>query len=127
MMWIPWAVVNFMEISPTVVVWTTVACVTVAPILAVTRKTRKISGYICLISSFIFGFIIFGWSCIVTYEYWGFGVLLVGLFVIGIGTFPMAIIIIIWNGLWVLLGKFVLVATLLYGSRLLGAFLISSE
>ncbi len=64
---------------------------------------------------------------LLTLELWGVFAVLIGLFFLGIGVVPIAILATLFNGMWVELGMLVLAVVLTFGVRMLGMFLADSS
>ena len=91
--------------------------------LSIFRKTRGVSGIGILISSYIFGLTLWVWSFLLTYSLWGWLGLLIGLFVLGIGVMPIAILATLFKGMWSTFGQLISLVILTFGSRLFGIYL----
>jgi len=76
--------------------------------LSIFKKTRAISGTGFIIASFIFGATTWIWSFLLTYMFWGFWGLIIGLCVAGIGVTPIAMLAALLNGEWAVLWQLVL-------------------
>lgn len=88
--------------------------------MALIRPTRAWAGVGFFISSYIFG--LTGWfmGLILTWMLWGSIAVVIGLFVMGIGVVPIAMLATIFNGMWAELGLLVLAVILTFGLRMLG-------
>ncbi|MHB1014726.1 MAG: hypothetical protein ACYC2W_05540 [Desulfurivibrionaceae bacterium] len=88
--------------------------------MALIRPTRAWAGVGFFISSYIFG--LTGWfmGLILTWMLWGSIAVVIGLFVMGIGVVPIAMLATIFNGMWAELGLLVLAVVLTFGLRMLG-------
>ena len=81
------------------------------------NKTRSITSIGLLISSYIFGVTLWFWGLILTFYYWGFLAVIIGLFIFGIGVVPIALLATIINTEWSLVGQIILMILFTYGSR----------
>jgi hypothetical protein len=91
--------------------------------LALIPPTRPWAGLGFFISSYLFG--LTGWfmGLILTLQLWGVFAVVIGLFFLGIGVVPIAMLATLLNGMWVELALLVLAMVLTFGVRMLGAFL----
>jgi len=91
--------------------------------LAAIPATRPWAGLGFFISSYIFG--LTGWfmGLLLTWILWGGCAVVVGLFIMGIGVVPIAMVATIVNGMWPDFGLLVLAVVLTYGLRVLGSVL----
>src|SRR5216684_3354912 len=71
---------------------TLLACIFVFAPLAAFRKTRGFSAVALLIASFVFGGILWIASVLVTVQLWGTLALWIGIFMMGVGIVPVAIL-----------------------------------
>lgn len=91
------------------------------------KKTRLFSGILMLFLSYIFGIHLWIFSAIVTYFLWGGVALLIGIFLLGIGVLPFAILASLFDGEWIFFGSLVFMTILTYGNRILGIYLIGKS
>lgn len=91
--------------------------------LAFIRRTRAWAGVGFYVSAFVFG--LTGWSMglILTWALWGGLAVFVGIFLLGIGVIPIAMLAALCNGMWLDLGVLVLAVILTFGLGSLGSFL----
>lgn len=94
--------------------------------LALIRSTRQWAGLGFFVSSYIFG--LMGWcmGLFLTWVLWGGIAVLIGLFIMGIGVVPIAMLATLFNGMWPELGILVLTIILTFGLRFLGLKLADS-
>lgn len=85
--------------------------------LLMLNKTRSITSIGLLISSYIFGVTLWFWGLILTFYYWGFLAVIIGLFIFGVGVVPIALLATIINTEWSLVGQIILMILFTYGSR----------
>jgi hypothetical protein len=95
-------------------------CVLVLLPLCIFRKTRKWAGIGLYMSSYLFGTALFAFSCIVVLNLWGYGGLIVGLLLGGIGVVPLAFLATLFKGVWSAFWFVIVGALLTYGARALG-------
>jgi hypothetical protein len=93
--------------------------------LAFFKKTREWSATGIYFFSYVFGLTLWFYSALISYVLWGFLALIVGLVILGIGVFPIALLASIFNGEWSILGNIVYLAVLTYGCRVLAMFIAS--
>jgi len=95
--------------------------------LALIPPTRPWAGIGFFVSSYIFG--LTGWfmGFLLTLELWGVFAVVIGLFFLGIGVVPIAMLATLINGMWTELGLLVLAVVLTFGLRILGGFLADSD
>lgn len=67
-------------------------------LLSTFASLRSYTGPIIFFSSYIAGFIVWLISLVVTYILWGLGAVVVGLLIMGIGVFPIAILALLFAG-----------------------------
>lgn len=91
--------------------------------LALIPPTRGWAGLGFFISSFVFG--ITGWfmGLLFTWILWGGLAVAIGLFIMGIGVVPIAMLATLFNGMWAEFGILVLAVVLTFGLRILGTTL----
>ena len=98
-------------------------CVLVLLPLCIFRKTRPWAGLGYVLSSFLFGVILFALSCIVCVQLWGFGALFLGLLLAGGGVVPVALLAAAFHGAWPLFWDLVFGVVLTFGTRYVGSLL----
>jgi len=88
--------------------------------LALIPPTRPWAGLGFFISSYLFG--LTGWfmGLLLTWILWGGCAVVIGLFIMGIGVVPIAMLATLLNGMWPELGLLILAVVLTYGLRVLG-------
>ncbi len=94
--------------------------------LALIRKTRSIAAIGIYICSYVYGISAWFTGLLLTYSIWGSFAVLVGLFFLGIGVVPIAILATLFNGLWAELGILIALCVLTFGSRLGSIFLLKT-
>ena len=93
--------------------------------LALFRRTRNFSGWGLSIASWVFGATLWVWGLLLTYQLWGWIALIIGLFLLGVGVVPIAMLATLFNGMWSTLGELVLLTAITFGIRLAGAFVLA--
>lgn len=89
------------------------------------RKTRGFSGAGLRIASAMFGFTLWVWGLLLTYDLWGAIAVLIGLVLLGVGVVPIAMLATLFKGMWLTLGELVLLTVLTFGTRFAGAWATS--
>jgi hypothetical protein len=114
-----------------VLVWATIAAVLADVLillpLAVFRRTRKVAGLGLYGSSWLFGLNLWLASALFTYIYWGWPALIFGLFVMGVGVFPIAVVATLWYSDWHTLGALAQWVALTFGVRFLAVWIMSKS
>jgi ATP-dependent protease ClpP protease subunit len=93
--------------------------------LALFRRTRNFSGWGLSIASWVFGATLWVWGLLLTYQLWGGIALIIGLFLLGVGVVPIAMLATLFNGMWSTLGELLAVTALTFGLRIAGAFVLA--
>lgn len=84
-------------------------------------------GRFFFFSSYLYGLLLFIYAFVITFFLWGWLGVIVGLFLGGIGIAPVAFVASLFSGEWHFLLSIILSATLVYGCRFLGIYLISKH
>jgi hypothetical protein len=90
--------------------------------LGIFKKTRSVSAFGFVISSYVYGLTLWFWALLLTYLIWGTTAVFIGLFIAGIGVVPIAILATALNGEWAITGQIILLLVLTFGSRMLGFY-----
>jgi len=91
--------------------------------LAIFKKTRSASAIGLLIASYIFGATAWVWSFLLAYVFWGFLGLFIGLFIVGVGVVPIAMLASLFKGEWGIFGQLVLIVIITFGVRFLALYI----
>jgi hypothetical protein len=94
--------------------------------LAIVPPTRQWAGIGFFISSYLFGLTAWFMGLLLTLQLWGVFAVVIGLFMLGIGVVPIAMLATLFNGMWAELGLLLLAVFLTYVLRVLGASLAES-
>jgi len=86
------------------------------------KKTRKWAGGALAFSSLLFGLTLWIYSALVAYMLWGFIGLVIGLFMMGIGVVPVALLAALFSGEWTIIGSIIYMLILTFGARLFGLY-----
>jgi hypothetical protein len=98
-------------------------CILALP-LALFKFTRGYAGLGYQIASYVFGFITWLWCLLLTFSIWGMWGVIIGIFIAGVGIYPVAMVATALHGLWSTLGEIVLALIIAYGVRIFGGYLI---
>ncbi|MDD5326649.1 MAG: hypothetical protein PHY02_02410 [Phycisphaerae bacterium] len=85
--------------------------------LACFRKTRSFSSICLLYSSFVYGITLWFLALLLTLELWGVWAVFLGLFFLGIGCVPFAMLATLFKGMWGILGVLIILTILTFGIR----------
>jgi hypothetical protein len=100
-----------------------VICVFVLLPLCIFRTTRPWAGVAFVYASYLFGLLLFAYSCLFVVYAWGYGGLVVGLLFFGVGVVPVALLAALLHAEWPVLLELVVGIVLTFGTRFLGLFL----
>lgn len=89
-------------------------------VLALFRRTRSFAGSGLYVCSFLFGAVIWIWSLLLSYNIWGPFAVIIGLFLVGIGIVPVAILATLINGMWAESSQLLLGVILVFLVRFVG-------
>ena len=81
------------------------------------RGTRWFAGNCLYLSSYVFGITLWMAGLLTTLTLWGFGAVVVGLFLGGIGVVPIAYLASLFKGEWLTLLNLFMLTALTFGSR----------
>jgi hypothetical protein len=95
--------------------------------LSLIRRLRPLVGTCMVFASYVYGITLWVWSLLLTYAVWGGGAVIIGLFLMGIGVVPIAMLACVVKGSWQVFAQLVVLAALTYGVRLWGTFLSASK
>lgn len=99
-----------------------VVCFVLGP-LSLIPPARGIAATGFVITSFVFGAVMWFSSLAVTYDLWGTMGVIIGLLIAGVGIVPVAMLATLFHGEWEGLIEFVILIVLTFGLRLLGLWL----
>jgi hypothetical protein len=101
-------------------------CVLLLP-LCIFRRTRPWAGIGYFAASYAFGAMLWAYACLFVVSTWGYAALIIGLLFYGIGVVPIAILAAVFHGEWSALWQVLLSIALTFGTRGLGAWLMSKS
>lgn len=90
--------------------------------LALIRPTQGFAGMALIYTSYLFGLTLWAWSLLLTYDWWGWVGVIVGLVFAGVGVVPVAMLAALVHGAWVVLGETLFMLVVVYGTRALGTY-----
>jgi hypothetical protein len=85
--------------------------------LSVFRRCRGFAAIASLVASYVFGATLWMWALLLTLALWGTWAVVIGLFMMGIGVVPIAILATLFKGMWSILGQLVVLTVLTFGTR----------
>jgi len=85
--------------------------------LSVFRRCRRFSAIATLVDSYVFGGTLWMWALLLTLALWGTWAVVIGLFMMGVGVVPIAMLATLFKGMWSILGQLVVLIFLTFGSR----------
>jgi hypothetical protein len=85
--------------------------------LSVFRRCRGFVAIASLVASFIFGAALWMKALLLTLALWGTWAVWIGLFMMGVGVVPIAMLATLFEGWWSILGHLVVLTVLTFGSR----------
>jgi hypothetical protein len=88
--------------------------------LAIFRTTRKLAGDGLYVSSYAFGVTLWIWAFLLAYTIWGALAVIIGLFLVGVGVVPIAMLATAFAGQWQNFGILLSLLLLTFGIRFLG-------
>lgn len=92
--------------------------------LSIPNSTKAVAGIAFYFSSYVYGLNLWIWAFIITLTSWGIWGVIIGFVIAGIGFVPLAIIALVINGEWLVIGQLLLLIILTYGSRIVALYLI---
>lgn len=98
----------------------------IALLIAISRKTRGVVGIIIFLSSYVYGLQTWITGLLVALAFWGWAVVIIGLFMGGIGVVPIGMAAAIFNGRWSIFFVLLINVILTYGTRIIGGTLAES-
>jgi hypothetical protein len=116
-------------VSAKVLPWLSIAsyyafgiCLFVLSPLCIFRKTRPWAGVGFVYASFVFGMLLFAYSCLFVLDVWGTLGLVIGLFMAGVGVVPVALLAALLHAQWSIFFELLFGVFLTFGTRILGAW-----
>lgn len=91
--------------------------------LSLFKRARYFSASLLLVASFVFGLSLWIWALILTYHLWGVVAVFIGLFLLGVGVVPIAMLATLFNGMWPQLLELIVLTVLVFGVRAYSLYL----
>lgn len=85
--------------------------------LSVFRRCRGFTAIASLVASYVFGATLWMWALLLTLALWGTWAVVIGLFMMGVGVVPIAMLATLFKGMWSILGQLVVLIVLTFGCR----------
>lgn len=98
----------------------------IALLVAISRKARGVVGVIIFISSYVYGLQTWITGLLVTLAIWGWGAVIIGLILGGVGVVPIGMLATAVHGHWSIFFVLLINVILTYGSRAIGMTLAES-
>ena len=92
--------------------------------MAAFRQTQRLAARGLMYASSIFGITLWVWGLVLTYNLWGVGAVLVGLFLFGVGVVPMAMLATVFAAMWSIFGQLFLLVAMTYWTQRFGRAII---
>jgi len=86
--------------------------------LAIPKKTREASSVALFIASYVFGATLWMVGLLLTMAIWGGTAVFIGLFLMGIGVVPIAMLATLINGIWWPFIELILLTIMTFGCRI---------
>ena len=94
--------------------------------LSIFKRLRGFTGGGMFFSSFIFGIVAWLLGFILTYSIWGTWAVIIGVFFMGVGVVPIALLATAINGYWDPFLTLLVVSALTFGARIIGLLIAES-
>ena len=85
--------------------------------LSFIRRTRSFASVSLMVASYVFGLSLWVWGLLLTYHLWGAWAVFLGLFILGVGVVPIAMLATLFKGMWPQLGELIFLTLLVFGVR----------
>lgn len=102
-------------------------CISIFPLLAIFRRTRRAGGVGYLVASYVIGATLWIMCCLTVFDAWGLFWALVGVLILGIGVLPMCLIIFAREAQWALFAEILILSAAIIGFRMFGAWLLEKS
>ncbi len=94
--------------------------------LSIFKRLRGFTGGGIFFSSFIFGIVAWLLGFILTYSIWGTWAVIIGVFLMGVGVVPIALLATLINGYWDPFFTLLVLTVITFGSRIIGMLIAES-
>ncbi len=91
--------------------------------LALFARTRALAATIFIIASWIYGLTLWFWALVLTYTIWGVVAVFIGLFLLGVGVVPVAMLATVIDGQVATTAQLLLLTVVTFGARRIGMLL----
>jgi hypothetical protein len=88
--------------------------------LALIPHTRATAATVFVIASWIYGVTLWFWALVLTYSIWGLIAVFIGLFLLGVGVVPVAMLATLFNGQLAVTAQLILLTLVTFGARTIG-------
>ena len=85
--------------------------------LSVFRRCRGFAAIASLVASYVFGTALWMWALLLTLALWGTWAVVIGLFMMGVGVVPIAMVATLFKGMSSILAQLVVLTVLTFGTR----------
>lgn len=85
--------------------------------LSVFIRCRGFAAIASLVASYVFGATLWMWALLLTLALWGTWAVVIGLFMMGVGVVPIAMLATLFKGMWSILAQLVVLTVLTFGTR----------
>jgi hypothetical protein len=115
-------------LSPLIVVGWVLLAINIVLLLplSIFKRLRGITGGGIFLSSFIFGLVSWLLGFILTYSIWGIWAVVIGIFFLGFGVVPIALLATAINGYWDPFFTVLVLIILTFGARIVGLLIAES-
>jgi hypothetical protein len=100
-------------------------CIFIFLPMSLFRRLRALAGMGCYYASYVFGSMLFAYSCLYVVFAWGYMALAIGLIFAGVGVVPVAFLAAIFHGEWLAFWELVFGIVLTFGTRGFALWLIT--
>lgn len=95
-----WVSIKLLPLLSIIMGWVFWICLLVFTPLAFFRKSMRFAGVGLFLASYVFGALLWTGSLVFTYTLWGMLAVFLGLFLLGIGVVPFALLATLFKGMW---------------------------
>lgn len=88
--------------------------------LAFSRRFRPQAATLFIVASWIYGMTLWFWALVLTYTIWGVAAVFIGLFLLGVGVVPVAMLATLFDGQPVVTLQLILLTVVTFGARSIG-------
>lgn len=88
--------------------------------LALFQRTRPLAATVFIVASWIYGLTLWFWGLVLTYTLWGVVAVFIGLFLLGVGVVPVAMLATLIDGQLITTLELLLLTVVTFGARSIG-------